>query len=122
MPPQSSHDTNRVKFVYNAQFPAPTAIVPDYLLRNEQFTPRQGRQLGMDAMVAFYRPMAEDARGELPESDRQEIARQCIKQLAQQIDALCNRYQLLSPLRSRSASKESLPEFSLCTVKLVFPR
>ena len=81
MPPQSSHGTNRVKFVYNAQFPATTAVVLDYLLRNEQFTPRQGRQLGMDAMMAFYRPMAEDVRGEVSESDRQAIARQCVKHL-----------------------------------------
>lgn len=37
-------DAKRVKFVYSAQFPAPTAVVLDYLLSNEAFTPREGQQ------------------------------------------------------------------------------
>jgi hypothetical protein len=44
--------SNRVKFIYNAQFPAATAVVLDYLLNNPHFTGRQGRQQGMDAIMA----------------------------------------------------------------------
>ena len=43
--------SDRVKFVYNAQFPAATAGVLNYLLNNPHFTGRQGRQQGMDAMM-----------------------------------------------------------------------
>ncbi|MEO1404231.1 MAG: hypothetical protein AAFV72_23680 [Cyanobacteria bacterium J06635_1] len=92
--------SDRVKFVYNAQFPAPTAVVLDYLLNNPHFTSRQGRQQGMDAISAFYRPMAEEARAELPEDEVREIARHCVEQLAKQIDYLCNRYQLENLERS----------------------
>jgi hypothetical protein len=74
----------RVKFIYNAQFPADTAVVLNYLLNNPHFTGRQGRQKGMDAMMAFYRPLAEEARGELPEADLRDMARHCVAQLAQQ--------------------------------------
>jgi hypothetical protein len=38
----------------------------------------------MDAMMAFYRPLAEEARGELPEADLRDMARHCVAQLAQQ--------------------------------------
>ena len=95
-----NHDTSRVKFVYNAQFPAPTAVVLDYLLRHEAFTSRQGRQLGMDAMMTFYRPMAEEFHGELSVSEIQDIARHCVERLAKQIDDICNRYQIAYPMTS----------------------
>ena len=89
--------SERVKFIYNAQFPADTAVVLNYLLNNPHFTGRQGRQKGMDAMMAFYRPLAEEARGELPEADLRDMARHCVAQLAQQIDLLCTRYQIEPP-------------------------
>ena len=89
--------SERVKFVYNAQFPAPTAVVLDYLLHNPHFTGRQGRQQGMDAMMAFYRPLAEEFQGELSVSEIQEMARHCVERLAKQIDDLCDRYRIANP-------------------------
>ena len=82
--------SDRVKFVYNAQFPAATAVVLNYLLNNPHFTGRQGRQQGMDAMMAFYRPLAEEFHGELSVSEIQEMARHCVERLAKQIADLCD--------------------------------
>ena len=82
--------SDRVKFIYNAQFPAATAIVLNYLLNNPHFTGRQGRQQGMDAMMAFYRPLAEEFHGELSVSEIQEMARHCVERLAKQIADLCD--------------------------------
>lgn len=90
--------SDRVKFVYNAQFPSPNAVVLDYLLNNPHFTSRQGRQQGMDAIAAFYRPLAEEAVGDLSEAEVQEIARHCVDVLAKQIDAMCSRYKIDNPL------------------------
>ncbi len=90
--------SDRVKFVYNAQFPSPNAVVLDYLLNNPHFTSRQGRQQGMDAIAAFYRPLAEESVGDLSEPEVQEIARHCVEALAKQIDALCSRYKIDNPL------------------------
>ena len=75
---KQAHETRseRVKFVYNAQFPAPTAVLVKYLVHNPHFTSRQGRQQGMNAMMAFYRPMAEEF---------QEMARHCVERLMKQI-------------------------------------
>ena len=89
--------SDRVKFVYNAQFPAATAVVLNYLLNNPHFTGRQGRQQGMDAMMAFYRPLAEEFHGEVSVSELQEMARHCVERLAKQIDDLCNRYRIANP-------------------------
>ena len=94
--------SNRIKFVYNAQFPTATAIVLDYLLNNPHFTSRQGRQKGMDAITAFYRPLAEEARGELSEEQVREVAKHCVELLSKHIDDLCGRYQL-----DRSAAVET---------------
>ena len=89
--------SERVKFVYNAQFPAPTAVLVKYLVHNPHFTSRQGRQQGMDAMMAFYRPIAEEFQGELSVSELQEMARHCVERLMKQIDDLCDRYRIANP-------------------------
>jgi hypothetical protein len=92
--PDSTPQPDRIKFTYNAQFPAATAIVLEYLLNNPHFTSRQGRQKGMDAIAAFYRPMAEEAWGELSEAEIQEVARNCVEVLSNQINELRKRYKL----------------------------
>ncbi|MBD2114981.1 MULTISPECIES: hypothetical protein [Cyanophyceae] len=98
----------RVKFIYNAQFPAATAVVLNYLLNNPHFTGRQGRQQGMDAMMAFYRPLAEEFHSELSVSEIQDMARHCVERLAKQIDDLCDRYHIANPVISYSVAPTPL--------------
>ena len=81
--------SDRVKFVYNAQFPSSTAVVLDYLINNDVFASRQGRQRAMDAIAAFYRPLAEKEQGEMSEEQVQAVAGVCVEQLVKQIDTLC---------------------------------
>jgi len=108
MADQQDNMSGRVKFVYNAQFPAATAVVLHYLLHNPHFTSRQGRQQGMDAMMAFYRPLAEEVHGERSVSEIQEIARHCVERLAKQIADLCNRYQIANPVTSNDSAPAPL--------------
>jgi hypothetical protein len=89
--------SDRVKLVYNAQRDAPAGIVLDYLLNHPHFTSRQGRQQAMDAISAFYRPLAEEHRGVMSQVELQEVARNCVEVLAKQMEALCSRYQIESP-------------------------
>lgn len=100
--------SDRVKFIYNAQFPAATAVVLNYLLNNPHFTSRQGRQQGMDAMMAFYRPLAEEFHGELSVSEIQEMARHCVERLAKQIADLCDRYHIANPVASQGSAPAPL--------------
>lgn len=100
--------SDRVKFIYNAQFPAATAVVLNYLLNNPHFTGRQGRQQGMDAMMAFYRPLAEEFHGELSVSEIQEMARHCVERLAKQIADLCDRYHIANPVTADVGASASL--------------
>jgi len=96
--------SDRVKFVYNAQFPSSTAVVLDYLINNDVFTSRQGRQRAIDAISAFYRPLAEEERGEMSEEQVQTVASVCVEQLVKQINNLCDRYQLANPITDRPSS------------------
>ncbi len=100
--------SERVKFIYNAQFPAATAVVLNYLLNNPHFTGRQGRQQGMDAMMAFYRPLAEEFHGELSVSEIQEMARHCVERLAKQIADLCDHYHIANPVMAHVGAPTAL--------------
>jgi hypothetical protein len=95
---------DRVKFIYNAQFPTATAVV----LNNPHFTGRQGRQQGMDAMMAFYRPLAEEFHGELSVSEIQEMARHCVERLVKQIADLCDRYHIANPVTPNGVASTPL--------------
>ncbi|PSN16122.1 hypothetical protein C7293_04085 [filamentous cyanobacterium CCT1] len=106
---QDGHaQSERVKFIYNAQFPAATAVVLNYLLNNPHFTGRQGRQQGMDAMMAFYRPLAEEFHGELSISEIQEMARHCVERLVKQIADLCDRYHIANPVMANVGTSAPL--------------
>jgi hypothetical protein len=89
--------SDRVKLVYNAQRDAPAGIVLDYLLNHPHFTSRQGRQQAIDAISAFYRPLAEEHRGVMSQVELQEVARNCVEVLAKHMDVLCSRYQIEDP-------------------------
>ncbi|MBE9138848.1 hypothetical protein IQ254_16875 [Nodosilinea sp. LEGE 07088] len=108
MSQDSQPHPERVKFIYNAQFPAATAVVLNYLLNNPHFTGRQGRQQGMDAMMAFYRPLAEEFHGELSVSEIQEMARHCVERLVKQIADLCDRYHIANPVMSHGSTSAAL--------------
>jgi hypothetical protein len=90
--------SDRVKLVYNAQRDAPAGIVLDYLLNHPHFTSRQGRQQAMDAIAAFYRPLAAETREDTSHAELQAMARHCVEVLAKQIDVLSTRYQIESPM------------------------
>ena len=94
----------RIKLVYNAQFPASTAVVLEYLLRNSEFSSRTGRQEAMDAVMAFFHPLAETARGERSVSEVQDIARHCVERLLKQVDRLCTTYQISNPMVNVSSA------------------
>jgi len=102
--------SERVKLVYNAQIDSPAGIILDYLLNNPHFTSRQGRQQAIDAIAAFYRPLAEEQRGARQQAELQEVARNCVEVLSKQIDVLCMRYQIEHPVNPppSTASPESL--------------
>lgn len=99
--------SDRVKLVYNAQRDAPAGIVLNYLLNHPHFTSRQGRQQAMDAISAFYRPLAEEHRGMMSQAELQEVARNCVEVLAKQIEALCSRYQIEDPRTARPGAEAS---------------
>jgi hypothetical protein len=94
--------SDRVKLVYNAQIDSPAGMVLDYLLNNPHFTSRQGRQQAIDAISAFYRPLAAET-GDTPQAELQAVARNCVEVLAKQIDMLCTRYQIESPMSAHGA-------------------
>ncbi len=101
--------SDRVKLVYNAQIDSPAGMVLDYLLNNSHFTSRQGRQQAIEAITAFYRPLAAEAKGDTPHAELQAVAQNCVEVLAKQIDVLCTRYQLEPPTSAHgSAAPDNL--------------
>ena len=110
MTDNTENRSDRVKLVYNAQLDSPAGMVLAYLLNNPHFTSRQGRQQAIDAITAFYRPLAAEHQGTVPHAELQAVAQNCVAVLAKQIDLLCTRYQIEPPLQTppNAVAPESL--------------
>jgi hypothetical protein len=104
MTDRATDRSDRVKLVYNAQIDSPAGMVLDYLLNNSHFTSRQGRQQAIEAITAFYRPLAAEAKGDTPHAELQAVARNCVEVLAKQIDVLCTRYQIEPPTSAHGSA------------------
>ncbi|MGF1495273.1 MAG: hypothetical protein ACFB8W_00395 [Elainellaceae cyanobacterium] len=106
-PARDTASPERVKLTYNAAKSSQAGVVLDYLLKNDCFDSRQGRDKVIDALSAFYRPAAEERRGQLSEEELRQVAEYCVEVLAKQIETLCESYSLESPLRSAAEPQDS---------------
>jgi len=95
---QGGPASNRVKLTYNATITSVAGVVLDYLINSVHFTSRHGRQMAIDAISAFYRPVAEEMKGKLSQAELREVAHHCVEMLLQQADVLCKRYDLENPM------------------------
>jgi hypothetical protein len=103
MTDRATDRTDRVKLVYNAQLDSSAGMVLDYLLNNSHFTSRQGRQQAIEAISAFYRPLAAETKGDTRQAELQALAQNCVEVLTKQIDVLCTRYQIEPPMSAHQA-------------------
>ncbi|MEB3356053.1 MAG: hypothetical protein VKK04_04955 [Synechococcales bacterium] len=106
-PARDTASPERVKLTYNAAKSSQAGVVLDYLLKNDCFDSRQGRDKVIDALSAFYRPAAEERRGQLSEEELRQVAEYCVEVLAKQIETLCESYSLESPLKSAVEPQDS---------------
>ena len=98
----SKTPSDRVKLVYNATIRSSSGVVLDYLLRNDHFNSRQGREKAIDAIALFYRAQAEEAKEGMDPVEVKEVAQHCVNGLMKQVDFLCEHFGVDMPPSSRT--------------------
>ena len=101
-PETTKTPSDRVKLVYNATIRSSSGVVLDYLLRNDHFNSRQGREKAIDAIALFYRAQAEEAKGAMSPAEVKEVAQHCVNGLMKQVDFLCEHFGVEMPPSSRT--------------------
>lgn len=87
----------RVQFAFNADADSVVGAVFQYLIKNHRFSSREGKQKGIDAMLAFYKPFAYQGYGDISEGELVAMARDAVETLSRHIDLLCTTFELERP-------------------------
>jgi hypothetical protein len=99
---------NRSEFSYKTDAQTPLASVFAYLngKLSRSFTPREGKQRAIDALLAFWKPYALKANGAEPENVR-DAAISSAEALHRQLQRICADFNVESPCSSTES-----PDFS----------
>lgn len=87
----------RVQFAFNADTDSVVGAVFQYLIKNHRFNSREGKQKGIDAMLAFYKPFAYQGQEDITEGELVAMARDAVETLSRQIDLLCATFDVERP-------------------------
>jgi hypothetical protein len=101
-------DRHRIQFAYNADREMPIGVVLRYLIDNPQFTSRDGKHMGLDAMAAFWKPFAYQEFTDASEDDLKRIAREAIEALSAQIALISSTFDVEPPPLNAEAQQEQL--------------
>lgn len=106
----------RIKFNYNAYRHGPMGDVFEYLLNSRAHSTPQGKQKGLAAISAFWKPFSAQAVLRLSEEEVRAVALTSIEELTQQISLIRNTFNLPEePVRLTKADVERIVKEQLDT-------
>ncbi|KPQ32872.1 MAG: Uncharacterized protein conserved in bacteria (DUF2328) [Phormidesmis priestleyi Ana] len=81
-------DSARIQFTYYAYIAGPMGDVFRYLLRNKAHSARKGKQMGLEAISAFWKPFSAHSVLGLSDLEVRRLALTSITELQQHIDLI----------------------------------
>jgi hypothetical protein len=100
----------RILFSFNVDLVTPIGVVFQYLMHNPQLPSRMGKQRGVEAMAAFWRPFAYQMKGEASEEELKVMARESMEALSRQIELIAKTFDVVPPRSSTEAISPALTE------------
>jgi hypothetical protein len=112
----------RILFSFNVDLMTPIGVVFQYLMHNPQLPSRMGKQRGVEAMAAFWRPFAYQMQGETSEEELKVMARESMEALSRQIELIAKTFDVVPPHASRETINPALTDTIEKTVDRVMQK
>ena len=95
--PDKRRNRKRILFSFNVDVDSPFGVVFQYLMHDPQLPSRMGKEKGVEAMAAFWRPFAYQKKGDVSEDELKAMARESLTALQRQMALICETFDLEPP-------------------------
>lgn len=106
--PKSSKKTERIQFAYYARIAGPLGDVFRYLLRNQAHSTHKGKQMGLIAIKAFWKPFSAQAVLGLSDQEVRAVALTSIDELQKQINFIRATFNITEPSYSQTLTRRDV--------------
>jgi hypothetical protein len=102
--PDKRQNRQRILFSFNVDLESPLGIVFQYLMRNPKLPSQMGKQKGVEAMAAFWRPFAFQMKGDSSDEELKMLARESLVALSRQMELIAETFEVDLPQSSQAES------------------
>lgn len=95
--PDKRQNRKRILFSFNVDLESPLGIVFQYLMHNPKLPSQMGKQKGVEAIAAFWRPFAFQMQGQVNDDELKVLARESMMTLQRQMELIAETFEVELP-------------------------
>jgi hypothetical protein len=95
--PDKRQNRKRILFSFNVDLESPLGVVFQYLMHNPKLPSQMGKQKGVEAIAAFWRPFAFQMQGQVNDDELKVLARESLMTLQRQMELIAEIFEVELP-------------------------
>ena len=95
--PDKRQNRKRILFSFNVDLESALGIVFQYLMHNPKMPSQMGKQKGVEAIAAFWRPFAFQMQGQVNDDELKVLARESLMTLQRQMELIAETFEVELP-------------------------
>ncbi len=95
--PDKRQNRKRILFSFNVDLESPLGVVFQYLMHNPKLPSQMGKQKGVEAIAAFWRPFAFQMQGQVNDDELKVLARESLMTLQRQMELIAETFEVDLP-------------------------
>ena len=95
--PDKRQNRKRILFSFNVDLESPLGVVFQYLMHNPKMPSQMGKQKGVEAIAAFWRPFAFQMQGQVNDDELKVLARESLMTLQRQMELIAETFEVELP-------------------------
>ncbi|WP_035988156.1 hypothetical protein [Leptolyngbya sp. KIOST-1] len=95
--PDKRQNRKRILFSFNVDLESALGVVFQYLMHNPKLPSQMGKQKGVEAIAAFWRPFAFQMQGQVNDDELKVLARESLMTLQRQMELIAETFEVELP-------------------------
>ncbi|PZV07601.1 MAG: hypothetical protein DCF32_06900 [Leptolyngbya sp.] len=95
--PDKRQNRKRILFSFNVDLESALGVVFQYLMHNPKMPSQMGKQKGVEAIAAFWRPFAFQMQGQVNDDELKVLARESLMTLQRQMELIAETFEVELP-------------------------
>ncbi|NJL50069.1 MAG: hypothetical protein HC929_25100 [Leptolyngbyaceae cyanobacterium SM2_5_2] len=95
--PDKRQNRKRILFSFNVDLESALGVVFQYLMHNPKMPSQMGKQKGVEAIAAFWRPFAFQMQGQVNDDELKVLARESLMTMQRQMELIAETFEVELP-------------------------